>query len=313
MSFTKKKLKNGLRIITVPMSSSLTTTVLVLTQTGSKYENKRINGISHFLEHMCFKGTTRRPSAKIITTELDNLGARSNAFTGHEYTGYYAQAEPRHFSTMLDIVSDIFLNSTFPKTEIDKERGVIIGEIDMYEDTPQDLVGDLMTDLLYGDQPAGWKILGTKKNIKKMKRKDFIDYKRKNYVASSTIVVVAGKFNEKSVRKKIIHAFRGILATKKAGKKKIVEMQTRPRSLVHFKETSQTHFILGLRGFSIHDPRTSAAKVLAGVLGAGMSSRLFQRVRDSMGAGYYVGAANYYSNESHHEARQHWGRSTPLP
>ena len=290
--FTKKTLKNGLRIITIPMKTSLTTTVLILTETGSKYETKEINGISHFLEHLCFKGTTNRSNAKVITTELDNLGATFNAFTGHEYTGYYAKAEPQHVSHLLDVISDIFLNSTFPKEEIDKERGVIFGEIDMYEDTPQDIVGNSFTDVLYGDQPAGWKIFGPKKNISTLARKDFVAYKKKHYVAESTIVIIAGKFDEKKIQKEIMKSFKGISTSKKGTKKKVIENQKKPKALIRFRKTNQTHFVLGFRSFDINDKRASAATVLAAVLGAGMSSRLFQKVRDEMGAGYYVGATN---------------------
>lgn len=292
MKFTKKKLKNGLRIITVPMAQSLTTTVLVLTSTGSKYETKRLNGISHFLEHMCFKGTKKRPSAHAINSELDNLGALSNAFTGHEYTGYYAQVEPRHFDSALDILSDIFLNSTFPKEEIEKERGVIIGEIDMYEDTPQDLVGDLFTDLLYGDQPAGWRILGPKKNVRSLLRKDFLEYRKKHYVAESTVVIVTGKFDEKKAQKSIAKAFSEVRTTPKTGKQRVKEAQKKPAVALGFKKTNQAHLVMGFRSFDVFDPRVPAATVLASVLGSGMSSRLFRKIREEMGAGYYVGATN---------------------
>src|SRR3989338_10680004 len=145
MKFKKKTLENGVRLIMAPMPNSLTTTVLVLTETGSKYETKKISGVSHFLEHLCFKGTEKRKSAKAVSEELDGLGASYNAFTGHEFTGYYAKAESRHFKNVLDVLSDIYLNATFPKQEIEKERGVIIGEIQMYEDNPQRDIWDLFT------------------------------------------------------------------------------------------------------------------------------------------------------------------------
>ena len=161
--FNKITLDNGLRIITVPKPDSLTATILILVEAGSKYETKEINGISHFLEHMCFKGTTKRPKTIDITSELDAIGANYNAFTGQEYTGYYAKAQPKHFDKILDLVSDIYLNSIFNAKEIDKERGVIIEEINMYEDLPHRRVAELFMNLLYGDQPAGWDIAGEKK------------------------------------------------------------------------------------------------------------------------------------------------------
>ena len=174
MKYAKKVLKNGLKIVTVPMKDNPTVTVLVLVETGSKYETKEINGISHFLEHMCFKGTEKRPKAIDISRELDAIGSQYNAFTAQEYTGYYAKSDAKHFKKIFDVVSDIYLNSTFPEAELEKEKGVIIEEINMYEDLPNRHVQDLMMELLYGDQPAGWNIVGTKENILKMKREDFI-------------------------------------------------------------------------------------------------------------------------------------------
>ena len=167
MKFSKKVLKNGLRVITVPMKDNPTTTVLVLVETGSKYEDKKVNGISHFLEHMCFKGTIKRPKAIDISRELESIGSKYNAFTYQEYTGYYEKSDKKHFVKIFDIISDIYLNSTFPEMEMEREKGVIIEEINMYEDMPQRHVHDLMMNLLYGNQPAGWNIIGEKKNILK--------------------------------------------------------------------------------------------------------------------------------------------------
>jgi len=221
MQYTKKKLKNGMRIITIPMKENPTTTVLVLVETGSKYENKENNGISHFLEHMCFKGTSRRPSAFDITKELDGIGAQYNAFTSHEYTGYYAKSDHKNLDIILDVVSDMYLNPIFPEKEIEKEKGVIIEEINMYRDLPQHIVGDEFMKLLYGNHPAGWDIVGTKENIQKIMRTDFIDYRSKHYVASATTVIVAGKINEKDVFKKVTSAFKDIGKWKKDEKEKV--------------------------------------------------------------------------------------------
>jgi len=140
----KEDYKNGLRVVTIPMKDNPTVTVLVLVGTGSDYETKEINGISHFLEHMCFKGTTKRPNATAISLELDTLGCQYNAFTDHELTGYYAKGDAKNFNQMFDIVSDIYLNSTFPEKEMEKEKGVIVEEINMYEDMPQAKVQDLL-------------------------------------------------------------------------------------------------------------------------------------------------------------------------
>ena len=153
-------LKNGLRLILASQQSSLAATVLVLVEAGSEYETKNINGLSHFLEHLAFKGTVKRPKSGMISSELDALGAEYNAFTGQEYTGYWAKTQSHTLPQVLDIVSDLYLNPIFNKEEIEKERGVIIEEINMYEDTPMRQVHDFFTNLLYGDQPAGWDIAG---------------------------------------------------------------------------------------------------------------------------------------------------------
>ena len=292
MKFQKKTFTNGLRVIFVPMPNSLTTTALVLTQTGSKYETKRINGISHFLEHMCFKGTLKRGTAKVISEELDGLGAQYNAFTSLEYTGYYAKAESGNFKKILACLSDIYLNSVFPKDEIEKERGVIIGEIEMYEDTPRRHVWDLFTDVLYGNQPAGWNIAGTRETVSRMKRDDFVRYKESHYVAGSTIVVVAGNIDREEAFTEVREAFKTALGGRKYGKKKVRDIQSSPRVFVEYKDTSQAHLIVGFRSYDIYHKAYPTLQVLASLLGGGMSSRLFHRIRDEMGAGYYVGAEN---------------------
>jgi predicted Zn-dependent peptidase len=290
MKFSKKVLPNGLRVITVPMADNPTVTVLVLVEAGSKYETKKINGLSHFLEHMCFKGTVKRPKAIDISKELDALGSQYNAFTAQEYTGYYAKSDARHFKQIFDIVSDIYLNSTFPEVEIQKEKGVIIEEINMYEDMPPRHVQDLIMQLLYGNQPAGWNIAGEKKNILAMRRQNFVQYKKEHYVSGATTIVVAGKINEKQVLAEVKNVFGGISKQKKTQKIKVKEKQAKPQALIKFKETDQTHFVLAVRTYDLFDKKNAILSVLGGILGGGMSSRLFQKLREEMGVGYYVRA-----------------------
>jgi len=291
MKFSKKVLSNGLRVITVPMQDNPTTTVLVLVEAGSKNEEKRVNGISHFLEHMCFKGTSKRPKGIDISKELDAIGSQYNAFTSQEYTGYYAKSAKKHFKKIFNIVSDIYLNSTFPEAEIEREKGVIIEEINMYEDMPNRHVQDLIMRLLYGNQPAGRSIAGEKKNIKKMRRADFIDYKKNHYVPEATVIVIAGQ-EEKNVLKEVNRVFGKIPASHKTGKIKTKDVQTKPAVLVKFKKTDQTHFVLGIRTDDLFSKRNPALVVLSVILGGGMSSRLFQKLREEMGVGYYVRAYN---------------------
>lgn len=293
MQKAKKKIyKNGLRVITIPMKDNPTVTVLVLVGTGSDYEPKEINGISHFLEHMCFKGTEKRPSAKVISHELDALGCQYNAFTGSEYTGYYAKGDAKNFRQIFDIISDIYQNSTFPKEELEKEKGVIIEEINMYEDMPQSHVEDLWSEVLYKDQPAGRSTLGTKENIKRMIRDNFINYRNKYYTASNTVIIVSGNVSSFDVYKEVNKKFNSIKIAQVPNKPKTKISQTKREVLVKYKETDQTHFILGVRAFDLFDKRNIKVSMLASVLGAGMSSRLFQKLREEMGVAYYVRAYN---------------------
>ena len=292
MKFSKKVLKNGLRVITVPMKDNPTATVLVLVAAGSKYESKKINGVSHFLEHMCFKGTIRRPKALDISKELDALGSQYNAFTAQEYTGYYAKSGAKHFPKIFDIVSDIYLNSVFSEAEMQKEKGVIVEEINMYEDLPNKHVQDLMMKLLYGDQPAGWNIAGEKKNILKMKRDDLLRYKNLHYLPNATVLLVAGGVREREVLQVTEKIFGKIKKGSKTGKVKTKEAQKKPQTLIQYKRTDQTHFVLGVRTYDLFDRRNPALAVLGGILGGGMSSRLFQKLREEMGVGYYVRAYN---------------------
>lgn len=289
--FKKTILPNGLRVIMVQKPDSLASTVLVLVEAGSEYETKETSGLSHFLEHMCFKGTKKRPKSIDISGTLDGIGAEYNAFTSQEWTGYYAKAETKHLDLILDVVSDIYLNPTFDLKEIDKERGVIIEEINMYEDNPPRRVQELFSQLLYGDQPAGWDVGGRKEVIHKLTREDFIKYRSKNYLAQATTVVVVGSFKEAELLKKIEDHFAGMGRTLKAVKPKTKEKQAKPEILVKHKKSDQTHLVLGVRAFDTFDERRYALQVLANILGGGMSSRLFQKVREELGAAYYVRAS----------------------
>ena len=202
MKFSKKVLKNGLRVVTIPMKDNPTVTVLVLVEAGSKYETKRVNGISHFLEHMCFKGTKKRPSAAEVHKAFDELGAISNAFTSSEVTGYWAKADYKNVLKILDIVSDIYLNTIFKKEDLTKEKGVITEEINMYEDKPEAMVAELFDKEMHGNQPAGLPVIGNKKSVNSFTVKDLYNYHAKHYVAKATTIIVAGRFNQSEIRSK---------------------------------------------------------------------------------------------------------------
>jgi len=281
-------LDSGLRLITIPMRSTKTATVLVLVGTGSKYETKDINGISHFLEHMMFKGTTKRPGKLDIARELDGIGADYNAFTGKEYTGYYAKASASRIDTLMDVIFDIFLNSKLNEEAIQVEKGVIVEEINMNRDIPQRYVSDLFEQLLYGDQPAGWDIAGEKKTIIKLKRDNFVQYFNSHYVAQNTLIAVAGNIESEHIKQKIEEYFSHIRQHEPFKKLKVIERQDSPQTLIFKKKTDQTHFHLGFRGYDMFDKRKYATGILSTVLGGSMSSRLFFEVREKRGLAYHI-------------------------
>jgi len=283
MKFKKQILKNGLRIITVPMSGTKAVTVLVSVATGSKYENQSNNGISHFLEHMFFKGTKKHPNTLAITEALDRVGGAYNAFTSEEHTGYWAKVDYKHLDLALDVISDIFLNSKLEKQEIEKEKGVICEEINMYQDTPMQYVGILFNKLLYNNQPAGWPILGNKDNILKFQKKDFTDYLKNHYIAKNTVICLAG-----NIENNISKYFKNIKTGKTKNKIKTQEQQTKPETLVFHKNTDQTHLCLGVRAYDLFHQDRYALAVLGVLLGGMMSSRLWIQIREKQGLAYYI-------------------------
>ncbi len=272
------------------MAEAPAVTVLVMVETGSKYESAKTSGLSHFLEHMCFKGTAKRPTARVISHELDALGAQYNAFTSEEFTGYWAKAAKNQASALVDVVSDIYLNSIFPAPEIEKEKGVIVEEINMYRDMPQRHVQELYMKALYGNQPAGWSIAGTKETVRSFNRDDFMKYRGEHYVARATSVIVAGGFDQRTMLAALKKAFSGASKGTKTAKLPVQDEQKKPNILVERRPTDQSHLILGVRAYPVGHKRRAAAELLAAILGAGMSSRLFQRLREEMGIGYYVRA-----------------------
>ncbi|KKW13023.1 MAG: Peptidase M16 domain protein [Parcubacteria group bacterium GW2011_GWA2_49_9] len=292
MNFTKTILKNGLRLVIVPMKDNPTVTVMVLVEAGSKYEQKKISGISHFLEHMCFKGTTKRPKAVDIVKELDSYGCQYNAFTSQEMTGYYAKSDQRHFGKILDVVSDIYLHSTFPKAELEKEKGVIVEEIRMYQDMPPRHIHDVLMGLLYDGQPAGWDVAGTEETVRSTTRERMLAYRSKHYVSGATTVVVAGNVDEKDVAERVGKAFAEMPSGKKHPKTAVTEAQKKPAIAMKFKETDQVHLALALRTFDLYHEDMPAMRVASTVLGGSMSSRLFQKMRDELGICYYISAAH---------------------
>jgi predicted Zn-dependent peptidase len=288
MKFKRKLLTNGLRLLTIPMPSFESATVLVMAGAGSRYETKINSGISHFLEHMAFKGTLKRPSAMAISSVIDGIGGEFNAFTGKETTGFYIKAAITHVDLCLDILSDMLNNSLFNEHEIEKEKGVIIEEINLYEDTPMRKIGDIYESLLYGDTPLGWDIAGAKDIIRSITRNDFISYMGSLYSADNLTVVVAGGINSDHVEGLIENYFGNMKTFGTKIFEKIVEAQKKPALLIKEKKTEQIHIALGVRTVDVNHPDKYPLTVLSAILGGGMSSRLFSEVREKRGLAYYV-------------------------
>lgn len=287
--FKKNTLKNGLRIVTVPQKNSQAVTVLVLVGTGSKNEAKDVGGISHFLEHMMFKGTKKRPSSIEVAETMDRVGGIYNAFTGEDYTGYFAKVEASQFELAFDWVSDIFLNGLLPEKEIKKEKGVITEEINMIYDHPMSYIaGILWPKLLYGDQPAGWDIAGTKETVGNMTRQRLADYRKNQYVPSNTILSVAGNVDPKKVLSLAKKHFSSVKTRKQITKAKVIESQTSPQCLLDTRQTDQTHIYLGVRAYNTFHHDKYIQDVLATLLGGMMSSRLFVEIREKQGLAYYI-------------------------
>ncbi|MDZ4227209.1 MAG: pitrilysin family protein, partial [Patescibacteria group bacterium] len=274
------------------MPSARTATVMVMTGTGSRYEDKHENGLAHFLEHMFFKGTKKRPSAREISEALDSVGSEYNAFTGKDRTAYHAKVSSRFLDTALDVIDDIFLHSTLPPKEIHKERGAIIQEIDMYEDMPMRTVDNVFDALIFGSEhPLGRTILGPKANIRSFKRKDFISYLRKHYTPGNTVVCIAGGFSEKKVLAKLKKEFSRLKNGKPSAYAPFHERQSAARVAIKEKKTDQTQLMLGVPAYPYLHKDEYALEVLANILGGGMSSRLFTEVREKRGLAYYVRAS----------------------
>lgn len=288
MNYTRKVLKNGLRVLTIPMPSLESATVLVMVGAGSRYERRENNGISHFLEHMAFKGTEKRPSAMEISSIIDGMGGEFNAFTSKEYTGYYIKSAKDRIETSLDVISDMLMHSKLDPAEIKKEKGVIIEEINLYEDMPMRKIGDIYESLLYGDTPMGWDIAGVKDVILNIKREDFQSYLASLYSADNITLVVSGGVSEAEVEALSDKYFSMMKKFNTIKALPIKEKQGKPEVLIKEKQTEQIHIALGVRTVPIHSEKRYPLSVLSAILGGGMSSRLFHEVREKRGLAYYV-------------------------
>ncbi|MCL4353570.1 insulinase family protein [Patescibacteria group bacterium] len=297
MQFSRTVLGNGLRVLTIPMPSFESATVLAMVGAGSRYENRGNNGISHFLEHMAFKGTAKRPSAMAISSLIEGIGGEFNAFTGKEETGYYIKSSKNHIDLCLDVLADMLQNSLLDSKEIDRERGVILEEINLYEDTPSRKIGDVYERLLYADTPLGWDISGEKEVIGKINRSDFVSYMSGLYSASNMTLVIAGGIDPKKALEMAERFFGGmnVFATNKY--EEAPEGKDEPQVLIKSRETEQAHIALGVRTVFLNHKDRYPLSILAAILGGGMSSRLFHEIREKRGLAYYVrSSSDHYSD-----------------
>lgn len=291
--FEFESLSNGVRLLTAQQDESPSATALVMFGVGSRFEEAHQSGIAHFAEHMFFKGTERRPTARDISVEIDGIGGDFNAFTGKEYTGYYVKCAAEHLDLAVDVLADMLLHSNFDPEEIEREKGVILEEMAMYRDLPQRYVGNVYDELLYGDTPLGWDIIGTEDVIKGADRDLFKSFTDRWYSANRTVVGLSGNVSA-SAKAAVSEKFLALPSANEGTRVDATWSQNGPQVKLHHKDSEQAHLLLGVRSISLLDEDRYALGVMNAILGGGMSSRLFTEVRERRGLCYYV--------YSHHDA-----------
>jgi predicted Zn-dependent peptidase len=291
-AYERMRLANGLRVLTAPMPHAQSVSCFVMVAAGSRYETPETNGIAHFAEHMFFKGTERRPTARDIAAEIDGIGGEFNAFTGKELTGYYVKCAAESRDVALDVLVDMLRNSRFDAEEIEREKGVIVEEMNMYFDTPRDYIGGVYESLLYGDQPLGWDIIGRKETVQAAKRDTFSGYVDRWYRPERMVVGLGGRVGDDLVER--LEELLGSIEPRETGAPAPVVLPEDGAPVkVHTKQSDQAHIILGARSYPLGHPDRYAVQLLSTVLGGGMSSRLFTEVRERRGLAYYVFATNH--------------------
>lgn len=293
MQYTKKILDNNIKLVTIPIPNVKSSTVLILINTGSRYETIDNNGVAHFIEHMMFKGTQKRPTAVDISEEIDALGADFNAFTSKEYTGYYIKSAADYVGQSIEILADMIINSQFDPAEWEKEKGVIIEEINMYSDTPMRQIGNIYEDLIYDGHPLSYDTAGSKKSVTTLSRDAALEFKNKWYVGENIVVIVAGKIDEDHITTLVNSEFSKI--SKDSSSKDILKYhvdQKQPIIKIANKKTDQAHFCIGVRSFEIGNAQRYAMSLFNTIMGGNMSSKLFVELREKRGLCYYISSDN---------------------
>lgn len=283
-----KVLKNGLKVVITPLKGTKSVTVLCLVGAGSRYETKEINGISHFLEHLFFKGAERYKNAAEVSSAVDSVGGDFNAFTGKEYAGYYVKLASHQKEVAFDVIGDMMLNANLLQEEIDKERGVILEEYNMYQDTPMYQVGWDFERLLFGDQAMGWDQIGTKESIKGLNREQIVDYKHALYTPDNAVISIAGNVTEEEVDTLVAKYFPFKDAKHTIDPAPYKNLNSDKKVILQEKSTEQAHIIIGVQGLPARDEHEFTEKILSVILGGNMSSRMFLNVREAKGLSYYI-------------------------
>lgn len=286
--YLTKTLDNGLRVVFVPMPTTSLTVNLVVAA-GSKNETAKTRGVAHFLEHMAFKGTKKRPNKLVVVKDLDKIGAIYNAGTSKEMIEYFIRSTPTQLELMIDVLTDIVFNPLLSGQEMLIERGAIIEEINMYEDTPIEKIDFLFEEAVFGRNPLGWDISGTKETVSFLKRSDLLNYHQQFFLPQNMVLAIAGGLKKSEFPKilKLTQKYFGRYKSKLNEKRKTV-WELSGSNLIEKKRTEQTHLVLGVPTFGMTDPRCYPAKVLAQILGGGMGSRLFLKIREELGWAYYI-------------------------
>ena len=290
--YQRETLSNGLRVLTAPLGHAQSVACYIMLAAGSRYEHDSNRGIAHFAEHMFFKGTERRPTARDLSMEVDRMGGEFNAFTGKEYTGYYIRCAGEQRDVALDVLVDMIRHSKFDAEELEREKGVILEEMNMYMDTPRDYVGSVYEELLFGSNPLGWETLGTKETINAATRDTFLDYLHEWYTPARMVIGVAGAVGDDLTQ--TLEGLIGDLSGNGSGSPAAAEIERTPEPRVSImrKDSDQANVCLGVPSYPISHPDRYALQLLGTVLGTGMSSRLFLEVRERRGLAYYVYALN---------------------
>lgn len=288
-AYHRTLLPNGLRIVSAPRQEAESVAVGVWINVGGRYETPRLNGVSHFLEHLLFKGTASR-SCRQIKEAIEGTGGILNAFTDEEFTCVWAKVRPQMLETAVEVLTDMALHSSFEPKELEKERAVITEEIRMYKDLPMQLVHDLLNSLLWPNHPLGMNLSGTEESVRRLHRADLISYQRRFYTPRNIVIAACGRLSHRDLVEAVQPFWQKVPPGRRGACRGVRHAQRRPRLKINVKETEQTHLCMGFHAFPRNHPQVHALNLLNVILGGNMSSRLFQEVREERGLAYDIGS-----------------------